>query len=512
MMFPHTLSRRLALLRHAALIAPLALVASCDVLWPVDPSGPPPHGGYYVAPTGSPTGDGSVTRPWNLATALAHPAAVQPGDTIWLRGGVYKTGALTTRLTGTPVAPIIVRQYPGERATIDGYFTYYSGGYAWFWGFEITNTNLADPGNSGFEIKVPGVKLINLIIHDASWNGIGTWVEAPDNEVYGCLLYNNGRIGTAPGRHAHGIYIQNSTGYKRIHDNILFNGWAHNIHAYGETAPLNNLDFEGNVSFNAGSYTGYGGREYLVGGSVPVQNLRFVSNYGYNNRDNWSMAEAQFGFSDDVVNTNPVITDNYIYGFVRFTYWQRVVFQRNTLLTLAGNPTQDAVFMGVPTLADLANFNWNHNTYRWNWVGGTGQPFQLEVQTPSSKTYYDFSGWKTATGLDAASSSSQAAPTGQHIVLRPNRYEAKRAHIVVFNWSGAATANADLSSVLAPGDYFEIREVQNFYGPPAVTGTYAGGSVALPMAEVTAPLPLGATDFAAFGTGTQFHVFVVLRK
>src|SRR5690242_6677978 len=44
---------------------------------------------FFVSPTGSPSGDGSFTKPWDLATALAGPAEVTPGSTIWLRGGLY---------------------------------------------------------------------------------------------------------------------------------------------------------------------------------------------------------------------------------------------------------------------------------------------------------------------------------------------------------------------------------------------------------------------------------------
>ncbi|MEK7061424.1 MAG: hypothetical protein AAB954_02070, partial [Patescibacteria group bacterium] len=44
---------------------------------------------YYVSPTGSASGNGSLENPWDLQTALNHPAVVHPGDTIWLRGGTY---------------------------------------------------------------------------------------------------------------------------------------------------------------------------------------------------------------------------------------------------------------------------------------------------------------------------------------------------------------------------------------------------------------------------------------
>ena len=77
---------------------------------------------FYASPTGTTStapGTGSITNPWSLQTALSQPAAVHPGDTIWLRGGTY-TGTFTSYLTGTASLPIVVRQYTGERPTLAG--------------------------------------------------------------------------------------------------------------------------------------------------------------------------------------------------------------------------------------------------------------------------------------------------------------------------------------------------------------------------------------------------------
>ncbi len=95
----------LALLLLALLVAPTA--------WGLD---------FYVSPTGTTStapGTGTITNPWALQTALSQPSAVHPGDTIWLRGGTY-SGDYTSYLTGTSSQPIVVRQYPGEWATLDG--------------------------------------------------------------------------------------------------------------------------------------------------------------------------------------------------------------------------------------------------------------------------------------------------------------------------------------------------------------------------------------------------------
>ena len=100
---------------------------------------------FYVAPEGSPSGDGSIDHPWDLQTALGQPAAVHPGDVIWVRGGTY-VGNFQSSLSGTANSPIIVDEYPGERATLDGVNSTtlptlaIDGQNSWFCDLEITNS------------------------------------------------------------------------------------------------------------------------------------------------------------------------------------------------------------------------------------------------------------------------------------------------------------------------------------------------------------------------------------
>src|SRR6187399_3664170 len=77
---------------------------------------------FYVAPTGSAAGDGSIAKPWDFQGALNQPRAVKPGDTIWIRGGTYGNGRIIyySRLVGTSAAPIVVRRYKEERAIVNG--------------------------------------------------------------------------------------------------------------------------------------------------------------------------------------------------------------------------------------------------------------------------------------------------------------------------------------------------------------------------------------------------------
>ena len=145
---------------------------------------------FYVAPNPGSGADGSLGRPWSLAAALAGPAAVHPGDTIWLRGGTYTIpsgGNILCGLRGTAAAPISVAQYPGERATIDikgaaqGFFFTNSpnpsgAAYVNFKDFEVTNS---DTNRStrfpvvAFYVRTSDhLKFINLIVHDVGMASI----------------------------------------------------------------------------------------------------------------------------------------------------------------------------------------------------------------------------------------------------------------------------------------------------------------------------------------------------
>jgi hypothetical protein len=173
---------------------------------------------YYVSPSGSSGNSGSINSPWSLSYALSGAGGrISAGDTVWLRGGTYN-GAYTSSLSGTASSPIRVRGYPGEHAKIDGGDTNggtilkVTGRYVWYWGFEVMSSigdridedttcggsgdcaswpegrhvpmgNGIETSNSGTRNGQPGLKFINMIIHDTR-QGFSLWVESSDAEVY----------------------------------------------------------------------------------------------------------------------------------------------------------------------------------------------------------------------------------------------------------------------------------------------------------------------------------------
>jgi hypothetical protein len=72
---------------------------------------------YFASPSGTASGSGSITSPWNLQTALNKTALITSGKTLCLRGGTYFGKFRSTLNGGT------VRSYPGEWAKIDGNVT-----------------------------------------------------------------------------------------------------------------------------------------------------------------------------------------------------------------------------------------------------------------------------------------------------------------------------------------------------------------------------------------------------
>jgi PKD repeat protein len=85
----------------------LAAVCSCSVAMATV---------YYVAPNGSPLGDGSIGNPWDLPTANAN---LQAGDTAIMRGGDYADGGgIAPARSGTGGSPIVYQAFVGETPRI----------------------------------------------------------------------------------------------------------------------------------------------------------------------------------------------------------------------------------------------------------------------------------------------------------------------------------------------------------------------------------------------------------
>jgi hypothetical protein len=379
---------------------------------------------YYVSPNGSPTASGTMEAPWDITSALGGGQSLVAGDTLWLRGGTYKKPyekcglGFVVKLAGTVDKPIHVRAYRGERVTIDGGLNVQPPStYLWIWNLEILvseprpssptdKTNLNRPWGGLNVFTGTGCKYINLVVHD-NCQGISFWTPAKDSEIHGCLIYDNGWQATYGGT-GHGIYTQNYQGVKTITDCYFTGGYGFSLHAYGESAYVNNYWVEGNVFQNCG--------KALIGGLKPSSGIHFNRNWSH------TTAGVQMGYGS-TPNLDLEIRDNTLLGTkLSIKTWQTCVKSNNY----------------VPNIL-------------------------------------------------------MARPKGSWVMFRPNKYEPKRANLTVINWDKTATVNVDVSSWLGSGETYRIMNPRNFYGAPVATGTYAGGTIPVPM------------------SGAEFGMFVLLK-
>src|SRR6185503_9712682 len=193
---------------------------------PPPPPPPPPlppgvHAGWHVAPDGSSSGAGTTGSPWSLSYALSGAAGmIEPGDTVWLHGGTYR-GKYTATVAGIAGQPVVIRQYPGERATIDvagststtsrGDAFVVKGAWTVWWGFEIMSSDLnrnTDTRPNMMINSASNTKYVHLIVHDG---GIGfyNYPSASNVEFNGNIIYNNGWQGTAKGG-GHALYLKSA--------------------------------------------------------------------------------------------------------------------------------------------------------------------------------------------------------------------------------------------------------------------------------------------------------------
>lgn len=425
---------------RAAFLA-AALLVGC--LWGV----PAVAADYFVAADGKATAKGSIDDPWDLDSTLAGKRAVKPGDTVWVRGGKYrceaafKDPALYTigyevKLAGTKEKPIIVRVREGERAILDGGVTV--GGnsaHLWLWGLELapleeipasireiqdkgSNPKLGRPSGGLTVLSGPGLKFINLYIHDNLSGGVGLWTMAINAEMYGCVIVNNGW--KAPDRcHGHCIYTQNKDGVKTISNNIMATRYPSGqwtMHAYGsKAADTSNFLVEENVFYSRGGF--------LIGSGRPGVNNVARGNVLYK-------IGMMFGYGAE--NEDCVIRDNVLFGGgINVRKYKKAQIEGNLL---AG--------------------------------GGIGVDTKGEGIVQKDNRV-----------LDAAALAKEPAK----VVLLPNKYDANRAHLAILNWNKAPEVEVDVSAFLKPGDRFRLLDPEKLYDKPVFEGTCNGAKVKVPM-------------------------------
>lgn len=493
-----------------------------------------------------PTGMAWTDVPCKFTSNLGLPS----GAAVWVESEVLMLtrqqpdGMSWTCTRGWAGQPVSAHPAGAEAYSPDNVLTA-AGSYTWFWEPEILDSNpkrmfAKDFGGTTFAIRsggfnsVQGVgnKLIIPVIHDTS-TGVFANEGAVGLEVIGAILFNCGFVDFSRG-HGQCIYLANDPAVqKAIRATIAFNGFSNCAKFYSSSGMARNFLSEDYIAFGCGvSATAPGNQGQGPGKDLPLGNrdaalfvgangpnkatndITIRRNYFYEPPNSTGDPTLWAGYYEGVGSTGLSVIDSRVMGgSVAFaTAFKTLTVTGNKFHAQAnGSAVNNGALLVTARLDPGFTGTWNNNTYfdqTPNEVGWGQLPFLFSLGgTPklscrgaaqlqwSEPCLADPSrgGWKDLTGFDSASQYNRGAPTGVEVFVIPIPLVPGRAHIAIYNWDKNPSVNVDLSGVLVSGDKFDIKAVEDLFGPSVASGTYSGSPVPIPMngTSVAAPIGLG---------------------
>lgn len=240
----------------------------------------PPSSGttFHVSMSGSDANPGTATQPWRtIQRALS---TLEAGQRALVRAGTYAENLRLSR-AGSPLAPITVEAYPGDRPVLTTAGSHplevaSTGAYFRFRGFVIEKA----PGNSGGNVDIYGhhIELSHNEIRLGQDQGVYTDEDSHHAQILANSIHHNGQ-GVI--HQSHGIYLQGDdhlVASNLIRDHVK--GFGIQVYDEGSRAIIT-----GNTIIGAG-HSGI-----VVGGSGGVDNVRVHNNiFAFN---------AHYGISHD---------------------------------------------------------------------------------------------------------------------------------------------------------------------------------------------------------------------
>ena len=458
----------------------------------------PTNGNRYISVNGGrkPFADGSLEHPWALGYGLHADSCglseVAGGDTIFIKEGVYYLDSLMDvglniyhRGTSNE-RPLIIRNYADEevkivaRANYKG-FEIVNGAtdtskYVWLWGLEFAgewdyprDTTVGVVG--GFVVNLGrDCKIINCIIHDLRHGD--SFSGGVRTEWYGNLIYF---IGYNYEHSGYAMYSQNRTGRKLFEDNIWYKSFRYTIHIYGSSASqMDTIVFRRNVlaqpSFLFGRYT-----------TSAFENVR-ADTIDYNHFYPYLDCPVEICGYQSYANPG------YQGGM-----WKGVI--RNNWCTSANGT--DNCFQ----LNDSAK----------NWTSGViveNNRFYGYVNYWSGKVTTTSTHWPNNEYLYG-----KYPKTGDTTFLFTNKYDRKRANLVIYNYGKSDSVSVPVSSQYNDGDMLVLRNVFNYFGSKPETVLVSSGKIRVPMSPVRWPYcqPSGDSTKVKWSNLPGWGTFIVSR-
>lgn len=374
---------------------------------------------WHVATNGTASAKGTADAPWELAFALQAQQLVKPGDIVWIHEGTYR--------------------FPDRKAGAMGYVVRLTG---------MTNRPIELRAMPSQRVTIDG---------GLSLQGPSTFVWLRDLEILVSENLSQSRrieeSGSHPqsyGRPWGGLNIYSGSGCKFInliiHDNaqgvswwagstdsemhgcILYdNGWRAPDRGHGHAIYTQNRDGTKIIS-DCLMTGGYGYSLHAYGSSrADVDNYLVTGNVFYE--------AGPFLIGSGKPSHHIQVLSNYLYGVsIQLGY--------------------DAPYNEDCEVSDNAIINGSLSINKYRQV-------VKERNFVLAKT--------------------DSRPSTNEVIIRPNRYDPNRAHLILFNWEQKPQMKAQLGHFLKPGDSFGLLNPRDVYGKPVAAGIYDGKPIALSM-------------------------------
>lgn len=324
-----------------------------------------PVDGEIIA--GTPDGNGSLSNPWDLQTALLQSSErVNGGDIIWIHEGIYN-GRFKAGLRSTTSKFITVSAFKDDKVVLNGnveakgdFVLEVQSSKVIFRNFEVTylgdfprlHSDKDIKGVTGLNHRSGECKFQNLIIYNIPGLGFGSWKHTGGSIIEDCIIYNNGIIGKKRGV-GEGMYVQNNSDNTRIiRNNIIFNNYYKGIEVWSASSGgtkefIKNITLSNNIIFNNGIPSGRHQGNVIVAtndkGSVNIaKHIKVENNVLYHNVDfikNNKLGDASsllIGFIAKALVEDVTVTDNVIIGQnngFSILHAKSMRFENNTVYT-----------------------------------------------------------------------------------------------------------------------------------------------------------------------------------
>jgi hypothetical protein len=453
---------------------------------------------WYVSTNGS--GNGSFGSPWLLQTALTN-STVQPGDTVWLRGGTYFPSSTvvsynTTNvwwiigISGTSNGLITFRSYSNEWASIDRALYLHTQSYIRFRDLEFYNslkghelTNNIYPAGpwTHFETGAgTGNEWINCVIHDVD-NCMGG-----GNAIHGCIFWHVGVNGLE-----HVCYPAPAS--------FVGNISAWHVNNVINQNPVAGTTIKSNIMFGAGQSVGgaWGGDIQASGGDCEISYNCFYNHY-LTQKDSDRAMYLDSSPAGNVSISNNIVAEQTGISFTTAAFVSVAI--KNNTFYMDRNST-------IARPADAGAWTVNNNRY-------TSSTNGTVVFREYVTNFYNFDLWKAnKPGFDTSSTATNGMFPPDAVIVIPNQDQPKRCHIAIYNFSRADNVTANLSGVLNAGDGYRLFSAQNYNAGAIQSGTFNGTNISVPMTNLTTAPILYGTNWGLTQpppTSPEFGAFVVI--